>query len=134
MRTIRKRNGIIGFGSQAASDIAGSRIADSLIEQSPTQIFMPNAMADEQVYRGRFKLTAQEFDLIKNKLTNTRCCLIKHGNHSVIVQLDLGGMDDILAILSGRTETIALLDRVRAEVGDDPRDWIPLFHQRRKEP
>ena len=27
--------------------------------------------------------------------------------------------------------TVGLLDQIRAEVGDDPADWLPLFHQRR---
>ena len=37
-----------------------------------------------------------------------------------------------LAILSGRTATVELLDRIRAEVGDDPAVWLPRFHQMRK--
>ncbi len=28
----------------------------------------------------------------------------------------------LLAVLSGREETVALLDQIRAEVGDDPKD------------
>jgi len=34
--------------------------------------------------------------------------------------------------LSGRTETVELLDRVRAEVGDDPTQWLPVFHAERR--
>ena len=58
--------------------------------------------------------------------------LVKQGHDSVVVELDLGGMDDALSILSGRTETTALLDRLRAEVGDDYARWRDPFHDQRR--
>ena len=50
----------------------------------------------------------------------------------MVAELDLGGFDDALAVLSGRTETVELLDRVRSEVGDDPAQWLPIFHAERR--
>ena len=50
----------------------------------------------------------------------------------MVAELDLGGFDDALAVLSGRTETVELLDRIRAEVGDDPAQWLPVFHAERR--
>jgi len=50
----------------------------------------------------------------------------------VVVELDLTGMDDALAILSGRAETVALLDRLRAEHGEAYDDWGTAFHQQRR--
>ena len=58
--------------------------------------------------------------------------LVKQGHDSVVVELDLGGMDDALAILSGRASTVALLDRIRAEVGDDYAHWRAPFHAQRR--
>ena len=131
LKTIRKRNGLIGFGSQSAKDALASRIGDSIIEQSPTQIFMPNHKADRGAYCEGFGLTQEEYKTVKELPDSSRCFVIKHGNHSVVARLDLTGEDDLLAILSGREETVGLLDQIRAEVGDDPADWLPLFHQRR---
>ena len=37
-----------------------------------------------------------------------------------------------LAVLSGRTETVDLLDRIRVRVGDDPKDWLEPFHRERR--
>jgi type IV secretion system protein VirB4 len=48
-----------------------------------------------------------------------------------VAELDLSGLPDALAVLSGRTATVDLLDRIRAQVGDDPAVWLPLFHQQR---
>lgn len=132
LKTIRKRNGVLGFGSQSAKDALASRIGDSIIEQSPTQIFMPNHKADRAAYCDGFSLTLEEYKTVKELTDSSRCFLIKHGNHSVIARLDLAGEDDLLAVLSGREETVGLLDQIRAEVGDDPADWLPLFHQRRR--
>jgi len=131
LKTIRKMNGIIGFGSQSASDAAGSSIADSLIEQCPTQIFMPNSKAKEQDYRGAFALTEAEFRVVKESPVGSRRFLIKQGLTSAVAKLDLSGLDDEIAVLSGRTETVNLLSKILEEVGHDPDTWLPIFHKRR---
>jgi len=131
LKTIRKMNGIIGFGSQSASDAAGSSIADSLIEQCPTQIFMPNSKAKEQDYRGAFALTEAEFRIVKESPVGSRQFLIKQGLSSAVAKLDLAGLDDEIAVLSGRTETVNLLSGILQEVGHDPEIWLPIFHERR---
>jgi type IV secretion system protein VirB4 len=41
-KTIRKRNGIVGFGTQSAQDALSSKISSAIIEQAATQIFMVN--------------------------------------------------------------------------------------------
>lgn len=133
-KVIRKLNGIVIFGSQSARDLAETRIGTTIIEQSPTQIFYANGDADHKSYCEAFNLTDKEFDLIKNQLDpSDRYFLIKQGSNSVVAKLNLKGADDALSILSGRKETVNLLDTIRAEVGDDPETWIPIFHKRRKQ-
>jgi type IV secretion system protein VirB4 len=39
-------------------------------------------------------------------------------------------MDDFLAVLSSTTDNVDLLDQIRAEVGDAPTHWLPVFYQR----
>jgi len=131
LKTIRKMNGVIGFGSQSASDAANSSIADSLIEQCPTQIFMPNGKAKVEDYRGAFALTESEFAVVKESGVGSRQFLIKQGTASAVAKLNLAGLDDEIAVLSGRTETVNLLSEIIAEVGHDPETWLPIFHERR---
>jgi type IV secretion system protein VirB4 len=50
----------------------------------------------------------------------------------VVAELRLDGLGDQLAVLSGRTETVDLLDRIRARVGDDPTAWLKPFHRERR--
>ena len=39
-------------------------------------------------------------------------------------------MDDFLAVLSSTTDNVDLLDQIRAEFGDAPTAWLPLFYKR----
>ena len=129
-KTIRKRNGIVGFATQSARDALESRIASAIIEQAATQIFMINAKARTEDYIGGFGLTPHELDLIRTLPDSAHCFLIKRGGESVVARLDLSGEADMLTILSGRERTVRLLDDIRASVGDDPADWMsPLLEQ-----
>ena len=124
-KTIRKRNGIVGFATQSAQDALESRIASAIIEQAATQIFMANPKAHASDYIEGFGLTPHEFELVRTLPDSARCFLVKHGSESVVARLNLTGERDLLTILSGRERTVRLLDEIRAERGDDPAEWIP---------
>ena len=124
-KTIRKRNGIVGFATQSAADALQSRIASAIIEQAATQIFMVNPKAQAADYVEGFGLTDYEFQLLRTLPDSARCFLIKHGTDSVVARLNLSGMPDLLTVLSGRESTVRRLDMLRAEHGDDPAAWMP---------
>ncbi|HEV2501784.1 MAG TPA: VirB4 family type IV secretion/conjugal transfer ATPase [Mesorhizobium sp.] len=127
MKTIRKLNGIVGFGTQSAADIARAKVSHTLIEQSATNIHFPNPRADEESYIRRFGLTVKEFNFIRNTPPEKRTFLIKHGNDSVIARLDLSAMPDLVKVLSGRKETIEECEALRARHGDEPEHWLAKF-------
>lgn len=127
MKTIRKLNGIVGFGTQSAADIAKAPQSHTLIEQSSTNLHFPNPRADEDSYIKRFGLTAKEFGFIRNTPPERRAFLIKHGNDSVIARLDLSAMSDIVKVLSGRKETIEACAALRVRHGQDPAAWLAEF-------
>tara|TARA_R110002124_G_scaffold243235_1_gene408336 strand:- start:44550 stop:46922 length:2373 start_codon:yes stop_codon:yes gene_type:complete len=129
-KTIRKRNGIVGFATQSAQDALESRIASAVIEQAATQIFMVNPKARAEDYMQGFGLTRHEYDLVRTLPDSSHSFLIKRGGESVVARLNLSGEDDILTILSGRERTVRLLDDIRASVGDDPADWMPVLLER----
>ncbi|NYT40676.1 VirB4 family type IV secretion/conjugal transfer ATPase [Sphingomonas sp. R-74633] len=124
-KTIRKRNGIVGFATQSAQDAIESRIASAIIEQAATQIFMANSKARHSDYVEGFGLTEHEYELVRTLPDSARCFLIKHGNESVVARLNLGGERELLTVLSGRERTVRLLDQIRAEHGEDPAAWLP---------
>jgi len=129
-KTIRKRNGVVGFATQSAQDALESKIASAIIEQAATQIFMVNPKARAADYIEGFGLTEHEFALVRTLPDSSHCFLIKHGNESVVARLNLAGERDLLTILSGRERTVRLLDEIRAATGDAPEAWLPQLLER----
>jgi type IV secretion system protein VirB4 len=133
LKTWRKQNALMVFGTQSPADALRSPIAHTILEQCATKIFLPNAHGQARDYIDGFGLSQEEFRLIRDELTpESHRFLVKQGHDSVVVELDLDGLDDELAVLSGRTETVALLDRLRSEAGDDYADWRGPFHTQRR--
>jgi type IV secretion system protein VirB4 len=126
-KTIRKRNGIVGFCTQNASDALESRIASTIVEQAATQIFFPNHRARAADYIEGFGITPHEFELLRTLPDTAHCFLVKQPGSSVIVRLDLSAMPDLLTVLAGNEGAIRRLDRLRAKVGDAPQAWLPDF-------
>jgi type IV secretion system protein VirB4 len=129
-KTIRKRNGVVGFATQNAEDALQSKISGAIIEQAATQIFTPNSRARAEDYVGGFGLSDHEYELIRTLPDSSHAFLVRQGNESAVVRLDLNGEKDILAILSGRERSVRLLDEIRGEVGDDPDAWMPALMER----
>jgi type IV secretion system protein VirB4 len=127
LKTIRKRNGVVGFCTQSARDALDSRIASAIQEQTAAQIFMPNPRAQASDYCDGFGLTAHELDIVRSLPEASRCFLIKAGTDSVVARLDLSGEPEALRILSGRERSVRALDALRAKVGDHPSRWLPLL-------
>jgi type IV secretion system protein VirB4 len=123
LKTLRKRNALVGFATQSARDALDSRIASAIVEQTATMIFTPNAKARREDYCVGFGLSDHELELIRQLPSNSRCFLVRHANHSVVARLDLGGQPDILTVLSGREATVRRLDGLRAHFGDAPAAW-----------
>lgn len=133
LKTWRKQNALMMFGTQSPSDALASPIAPAILEQCATKIFLPNAHGQARDYIDGFGLSETEFALIRDVLTpQSHRFLIKQGHTSVVVELDLSGMVDALAVLSGRADTVALLDRLRREHGDAYAAWRDAFHQQRR--
>ncbi|NVE94926.1 VirB4 family type IV secretion/conjugal transfer ATPase [Altererythrobacter lutimaris] len=127
LKTLRKRNALVGFATQSARDALDSRISTALVEQTATMIFMPNSRAKAEDYCDGFGLTEHEFDLIKSLPTHSRCFLVRQPDASVVVRLDLSGAPEVLTILSGRESAVRRLDLLREAVGDHPSDWYPAL-------
>jgi type IV secretion system protein VirB4 len=129
-KTIRKQSGLGVFITQSPADALEHPISRTLIEQSVTQIYLPNPSADHDDYVDGFKVTEQEFNIIRNLGEDSRLFLLKQGHRSAILRYDLSGMPDMLNILSGSLDNVELLDAIRAEVGDAPVVWEPILQAR----
>lgn len=130
LKTIRKLNGLVILATQSPADALRSPIAHSIIEQCPTQILLPNARADRDDYVDGLKLTQPEYLAVSQDLTvGGRRFLLKQGSASVACELDLSGLDDLVAVLSSRKNTIRLMEQLINEFGAKPAAWLPHFQR-----
>ncbi|HSQ97942.1 MAG TPA: VirB4 family type IV secretion/conjugal transfer ATPase [Rickettsiales bacterium] len=130
LKVLRKLNAFVVFATQSVEDATKSNISDTLVQQTATQIYLPNLKATE-AYRNVFMLSEREFELVKTIDPGSRYFLIKQDNGGVVARVDLSGMNDIINVLSGRAETVLLLDDIIKELGSDkPEDWLPIFYKR----
>lgn len=127
LKTLRKRNALVGFATQSARDALDSRISTALVEQTATMLFMPNARARAEDYCDGFGLTGHELSLIRSLPAHSRAFLVRQPDASVVVRLDLAGAPEVLTILSGRESAVRRLDLLREAVGDEPSEWYPAL-------
>jgi len=128
-KTWRKLNGVMALATQSASDVLGSPISRTLIEQTPTKVFFPNADASAEDYVAGFGLTEREFHLIQSELEpGSRRFLIRQGHQSVVCELDLKGFDAELAVISGRSSAVELVSELIARHGAEVGHWLPHFY------
>ncbi|MCC7684726.1 VirB4 family type IV secretion/conjugal transfer ATPase [Janthinobacterium sp. FW305-128] len=132
--TIRKRDGFLVMFTQFPRQVLDQDIGAAIVSQTATQIFLPNTKASYADYVEGFKCTRREWEIIKELGTdaNSRYFLIKQGDNSVVAELNLNGMHDFLAVLSGNTVTAALSEKMVNEYGPNPDIWLPKFHEARK--
>jgi type IV secretion system protein VirB4 len=129
----RKLDGVLVAAAQSPSNVLGSPIARTVLEQTATKLFMPNPDASRHDYVDGCGVSEREFRLIQQELRPGQC-LIRQGHQSVVCELDLQGCDEELAVMSGRATTVALMERLIRQHGEDAARWLPHFFDGVKRP
>ncbi|MCC9597974.1 VirB4 family type IV secretion/conjugal transfer ATPase [Rubrivivax sp. JA1055] len=130
-KTIRKQNGLGIFDTQSPSDVLRHPIGRTMVEQSVTKIFLANPEAVREEYVEGFGLSEAEYEIVRSLgARGGRRFLVKQGHTSTLCELDLSGLDDFVTVLSATTDNVALLDELRAQLGDDPFRWLPELQRR----
>jgi type IV secretion system protein VirB4 len=153
LKTIRKQNGLGIFATQSPEDALKSDISAALVEQTATLILLPNPNASKEDYVDGLKLTEAEFKEVIELDERSRCFLVKQGQSSVLCQLQLGGLPDVLSVLSASTGNIEIMHEVIRDLararfhptqplaeptGEElntirSEEWLPIFHRRTQE-
>lgn len=139
LKTRRKMNSFFVFATQSPDELIKSHIARAIIEQVETFFFLPNSKADVNEYTKYFQVSLKEYEIIKKLADDSRQLLIKKGNgngdgdtrgNTVVAKIDLSGLGrENLKVLSASTENVNLVHSLIEQVGDDPKNWLPLFKQ-----
>jgi type IV secretion system protein VirB4 len=128
LKTWRKLHAVAAFATQSANDVLASPIARTLVEQTPTKVLFPNVEAQRAEYVEGFGLSEREFELVARELTpGSRRFLVKQGHQGIVCELDLKGFAAELAVISGRAENVARVERLIDELGAEPAAWLPKF-------
>ena len=125
IRTIRKLDGILVFMTQNTSDAAKSAISDTLIQSTENRIYFANPSADRATYIDAFRLSEAEFSAISSMPKKSRLALISDGDGSAVVSTRLELPEAFYRVLSGDGDSIARMDQLRAEYGED--GWLEHF-------
>jgi type IV secretion system protein VirB4 len=129
--TLRKLNAHIVLATQSPESVVNSALSAQFLDNCATHIFFCNGSANYDKHYRHFNLSLSEFEFLKHTPKERRLFLYKQAEEGVIAKLNLAGMEDELAVYSGNKSTVALLDQIREEVGDDPRKFLKVFHERR---
>lgn len=128
--TIRKKNGHFIFDTQSPKTITSSTIKHIVLDNLATLVVFPNPLADRETYIEELKLTETEYLAIKENTPESRVFLYKQGRDSILCKLDLSGLEKYIRVLSANTKSAKLLDSLIDEVGNNPKQWFPLFYER----
>ena len=132
--TVRKNNGMLILATQQPEHVLESKLGASLVAQCMTKILFPSPTADRTAYIDGLKCTEGEYKAVREDMSvGKRKFLLKRESGSVICEFDLSNMEQYIAVLSGRANTVRFVDRLRQQYGDDPSCWLDEFMNRYKD-
>jgi type IV secretion system protein VirB4 len=126
--TGRKKELVLVLAAQKPGHILDQPLGRSIMAQVATGFLFPDPRASWAEYGADgLGCTPAEFRYLKDLRTVTnntqsrakRQVMIRREAGSVVVEFDITGMDDEIAILAGRPDTAALMEQIAAELGPD---------------
>lgn len=132
LKTDRKLGGFAVLVTQSPEDAINSPNFATIVQQTPTKLLLPNPDAQWDGY-SKIGLSKKQFEELKEKPLECRQFLIKQSKQTAFAKLDLHGMSDEIAVLSGNSANLALMEQAIDEVGKNPKDWLPVFHEKRRQ-
>ncbi len=131
LQRLRKKNCAAIFVSSNTDELANSPITKVVKENIATQIYLSNKEAGEY-YKTILDLGEQEIEIVKMMDVEDRNFLLKHRGHSLIIDLNLAELGEILKILSADEVTLAAMHEIissyKKQNPDTPLEtvnWMP---------
>jgi type IV secretion system protein VirB4 len=126
LKVLRKANVAVVFATQSLSDLAGSGIADVVLESCPTKILLPNAEAQSEGSRVLYEnvgLNQRQIEIL-SMATPKRQYYMIHPDGRRLFELGLSGPELAFLGASGK-EDIARIRLLRHECGEHwPAEWL----------
>ncbi|MBI1274801.1 hypothetical protein GC177_02380 [bacterium] len=126
LEKFRARNTMVIFATEMPEVAGASRISPDIMRHIATEIYLPNSDPGAS-YTQVFGLNDREIALLKKMKREFRHFLLRHNGEAVVGELNLTDMEDVLCVLSGTPDNLALYHRAVAEAGDNPAEWLPVL-------
>lgn len=131
LKTGRKADEFLILDSQQPEDAIQCPVFAEIRDLTATKIYLPNPDATRDGYK-LLNLTDREFAALKLLSKESRTFLIKQSNQSAFATLDLGGMNDEIAVLSSSLDNVAIWEECTRDAHGDAQLRMRLFQERRK--
>ncbi len=102
---VASKNGVVIMTSEEVEDAAEYPYCEELVSKAVTQIYLPCEDPSE-AYEESFGLNEEECAYLEAMSAEYRHFMLKRASETIIAELNLGGMDDLLAVLSGNIQQI----------------------------
>lgn len=126
LTALRRRNAIAILATEHVGEALHSPLSAQLMGHIATQIYLPDAGVTE-AYHHVFGLTEHECHYVGAMSREDRHFLLKHASSVIVAELNLDGMNDIMAVLSARPEHLEKMQAAIAAKGEETGKWVPEF-------
>ncbi|HEU5047436.1 MAG TPA: ATP-binding protein [Rickettsiales bacterium] len=123
---LRAHNAMVIMETDHISDAFGSGLNALLVEKTATQIYLPDPVPDD-AYATAFRLTDNEIAYLAAMNTDDRHFMVKRDRETIVCELNIGEMRDILAVLSAHSDALQLMEKMMEQHGTEPVQWMPVF-------
>lgn len=126
LKVLRKANCLVILATQSLSDAVNSGMLDVLTESCPTQIFLPNEKAEDEIPRRvyeTFGLSSRQIEIIANAMPKRQYYVTSpQGNR--LVDLSLSPLELAFVGISEKPELIALKSCIHQNPNGWYTDWL----------
>ncbi|XGA08072.1 MAG: type VI secretion protein [Wolbachia endosymbiont of Xenopsylla cheopis] len=125
---MKELNVVVIFSTENLSEALISPFSRYVKKHVDTKILMPNPYASK-FYKEIFSLSKEEFDMLLQIPAYNRHFLLKQGDRSIVLTLNLSQMREV-HVLSANSKTIEFMYDAIQNKGDEANKWLPEFYEK----
>jgi type IV secretion system protein VirB4 len=131
LERLKDKNAMVIFATESVDNVSETKITKVIVDKIATQLFLPNddAESSSAAYRKTWRLSDEEFSMLKSMTLEKRHFMLKQAGKSVVAALDMHGMKE-LQVLSGDDETVRIMEESMQSKGEKPQQWLPEFYRK----
>lgn len=126
LNALTEKNAMAFLASENIDAVKNNPINAEILPMCATKIFLPDDAADES-YMDAFGLSVKEVALMPEMDVEDRHFLVVKPTESVMLEMDLSGMVDIVSVLAATPFHLQMMEQAITARGISPTQWMPKF-------